>query len=154
MDRSSPKQLVVAEIEREHSFLSAELGRLRALLACGHAVEHCHACHAGKRASCQNSIDGFLMEFLIFMQQHFAHEDGWLRKLRALAATPAAFDLHIEAHADMMTRLTNAIRSATARHQGGELMGLIEAWLDEHITVHDKGLLAWLQQQPEPATRD
>jgi hemerythrin len=151
VDRSSPKHLVVAEIEREHSFLSAELARLRELLSCGQMVEHCKFCHSHKRAHCQNGIDGFLMEFLIFMQQHFAHEDSSMRKADITADVREAFEQHIEAHADMMEHLTNAIRSATARHQSQELVDLIERWLREHITTHDMHLLDWLKQQPDQA---
>ena len=150
-DQEPPRNQLVEEIEREHAFLSTELGRLRELLACGQDVAHCNSCNAQKQDSCQNGIDGFLMEFLIFMRQHFAHEDKSMRKENSPADVHDAFESHITAHADMMENLTVAIRSPTVRHQGEKLVALIEHWLDDHIRTHDLFLLDWLRQQAAKA---
>jgi len=144
VESSSLMSSVILEIEHEHAFLLGELSRLRELMACISSPENCQLCLSLKRRQCQQGINGFYKEFMEFMRQHFAHEEGAMRQINAPTDIQDAFAQHTNAHTDMMLQLAEAVSSSITQCHGTELAELIEYWLAEHIGTHDALLLEWL----------
>jgi hemerythrin len=131
------------------NFLYAELARLREHVTNTRCSSDCALCPSREKTDCQQEIDGFCLEFIDHVMQHFMTEDDTMRQIPAPPAVVEAFEQHIEAHADMMGELAQAVGAPTPCRQSREVFELIQRWLAEH-GHHDELLRAWLQQ-PQPA---
>jgi hemerythrin len=138
---------VVAEIEEWHAFLRAELARLRENAA-GKCAEDCTLCPSSRRNDCQKEVDVYFTELLDAMRQQFMREDGAMRRILAPPAVEDILEQHIEAHADMMGQLLEAIDAPTPHRQVMKSVELVEQWLADHIATQDEPLLVWLKRQP------
>lgn len=147
MEPISSSRRLIAEIEHEHAALLQHLERLHALLPCPGGTTDCGPCGADRAQACQDEVDGFYLDLVNFMLEHFTHEDRIMRRAEPVSGLREAFAMHSEDHAVMMERIAAAVGSAMPVDDKLSLMQVVRNWLHEHISHHDALLLHWLHGQ-------
>lgn len=137
---------ILEEIEKEHGFLLAELGRLDSTLAtlpCAGDCDRAQPCSPSLEASCQGILDDFAGSLIGLMQQHFAHEEQHMKVLDHPHLRDM-FERHKEAHADLTQAVSATLYAESTRAQRESISRTIAHWLTDHIATHDQALLNWL----------
>jgi hemerythrin-like metal-binding protein len=139
---------IVEEIDKEHTFLIAELGRLDGMLSeltCAGDCKRVQPCPEHLEASCQRILDDFAASLLDFMQRHFAYEEQHMKRPDHPQMRDV-FERHKEAHADLTEAISSALYSGSTRIQRESIVSTISHWMTEHIDTHDRVLVNWLMQ--------
>lgn len=138
---------ITQEIEQEHDFLLAQLGRLNTTLGtlpCQGDCEQQHPCSAELEKTCREILDDFSVALLGTMQQHFANEERHMKVGPDAHHIRVLFERHKEAHADLTQAVSSALFTDSTKEQRKSLSNTIASWLSEHIATHDQVLMDWL----------
>jgi len=144
MLRISPNSSMVFDILHKNDMLTGELTRLDALLLCKPGEEHCERCD--QVPVCKKRLDTFFEDMLGLMQTHFGDEERAMRLIESCLDQRNIFEDHMEAHGDLMQRLTEL--ASEGRKPSGERMvlrELLNKWL-RHFSTEDERLLVALQK--------
>lgn len=134
---------VACVVHEEHRLLQEKLDAIKAL--CPSAVTRCSSdCSMQVRNDCFNSLSEHLGALLVFMVQHFAHEERMMLKL------PPTLDVtvHVQAHRAAHTQISVAANQCASLFDrenpaasASALCDLISGWLRQHMLDYDAMLL-------------
>lgn len=138
----------VKSIDIEHAQLMAFQRRLADFCPRGLANLSCD-CDESTRSACNESITDLFSDILVFMVDHFRHEEQLMRGL----ATDHVVD-HRQAHEDISLRfsmLADRKVAAPLLVSPAELSEIVGHWLTEHIVEWDMVLAAKLFERGDVA---
>lgn len=121
--------LLAHEIDAEHQVFQRHLENFARLQAPGDAG--------------MARIEACVAEFIAFVETHFRHEEEVMAGF-AGTALDGAFASHRASHADLLSRMADAVRRETVPHLPEALRRIVSHWLAVHLDVHDRLLLSCL----------
>lgn len=119
--------LLAHEIDGEHRVLHRYLEDFAHLQALGDAG--------------MARIEACVAEFTAFVETHFRHEEEVMAGF-AGTALDGAFASHRASHAELLSRMADAVRREAVPHLLETLRQVVSHWLAVHLDVHDRLLLS------------
>jgi hemerythrin-like metal-binding protein len=123
----------VALIDKEHEYLLDLVDRLKRM--CNYGPDDCEKCGYEKWKGCDGMVCDMMGELLIYMLEHFRHEEKLMTDAPSILK-----ELHIEDHANLSKHLADALRNNDPGRtllRPSDLENEISQWLGRHITKHD-----------------
>ena len=137
-------------IDFEHQLLLNSMASLRQVCTGFSANEGCESCVANSRFECEGSLVSLLGDLLVFMMDHFQHEERLMRDSLLMMVDRDLCEAHMEDHAaisgkvqQIIARLNPMRISALIR----ELDALLHGWLTHHVSLHDLWLVRWTERE-------
>lgn len=136
-------------IDDEHRALIESIDSLKRVCAHYRRAADCRACDGGRRRGCEQKLLRLLGEIVEFIIEHFEHEETLMRRTLLPIMNAAAYDDHVEAHADISAGVIGILSSLTPEITVGKIRDLevsLHGWLVGHIHLHDLKLAEWLRR--------
>jgi hemerythrin-like metal-binding protein len=88
-------------------------------------------------------VEACVAEFTAFVETHFRHEEEVMTGFVG-TALDGAFASHRASHADLLSRIADAVQREPVPHLLDTLREIVGHWLSVHLDVHDRLLLSCL----------
>jgi hypothetical protein len=135
----------ITELIDDHAEISELLRGIHeadGLLRC---ARQCTACPGTTKDLCAGIHDRFFESILEKLQEHFAAEEVLMRKPDVPTSLHNAFAAHIENHASLVELISRSFLASNPLDQREAIIDMVNAWLSQHLNVHDGVLFDWLQ---------
>lgn len=136
-------------IDDEHRSLLESIGNLKQVCSDYRGSVDCQACSGDHRRDCERKLLCMLGDIIEFIIEHFQHEETLMRRTLLPIMNAAAYDEHVEAHANISSGVIGILSSLTPEITVEKIRDLelsLHGWLVGHIHQHDLPLAEWLQR--------
>lgn len=137
-------------IDSEHRALLERIDNLKRICSDYHPQACCQSCSAEHRRECESKLLGMLGEVIEFVIEHFEHEEALMRRTLLPIMNAAAYDEHVEAHADISAAVIGILSSLSPEITVEKIRDLEQSlygWLVGHIYQHDLPLADWIKRE-------
>lgn len=134
-------------LDDEHRMLLGIMRKLRGLCIDLSGMEHCNACQQARRSSCEKDLVGLLGDLFAFILEHFSSEEKIMRQSMMRLTERAWCDAHVEDHAAIAQKVQEIVARLNEQQtvqRLRELDTLLSRWLENHVGLHDRMLVRWL----------
>lgn len=136
-------------IDDEHRSLLASIDNLKQVCSDYRGLANCQACSGEHRRACEHKLLRMLGDIIEFIIEHFEHEEALMRRTLLPIMNAAAYDEHVEAHANISAGVIRILSSLTPEITVEKIRDLelsLHGWLIGHIYQHDLPLADWLKR--------
>jgi len=138
-------------IDREHRTLLGCLDALRRLCIDLPGMTDCQSCSVERRHDCDQHLVSMLGDLIAFILDHFQTEEKIMRDSLMVMLDRDVCEAHMEDHANISSKIQEIVMALDPQRtvvRLRELENLIERWIENHIRLHDRLLVRWIELDP------
>lgn len=137
-------------LDAEHDLLMTNIGNLRKICIDQSRFVHCGACLSERRSACETNLVSMLGDLLAFILEHFRTEEEIMRASLLQVIDRDLCEAHMEDHAAISGKIQEIVAALDLQQTVSlirELDDLLSSWVGNHIMLHDKLLVRWIERE-------
>jgi hemerythrin-like metal-binding protein len=148
-DTREQREHMRAEINEEHRLLRQKLSAVSELCPDAQNRNDCARCTLRSPKHCSSVMADIVEDLMSYMVAHFRSEERLMRNTGLYHSARNICEQHMQDHGDLSDtalKLLTKLNNGTLPVQIAGMSGLLEQWLENHISEHDNKMLELLDK--------